>query len=211
MKNASGSSWAVKLEQLPYDKLEKYVATGDEKLLDAGMRLYIDQLNTVRQSLEKFKSQDEVLRLLRVTYPDLSVNQCRIIYADALNFFYTDLKVKKKAWRNLLASRLDALLILAIERDELENARRIIQSMADMLELGIPEEKEGELDPLRNDSRPIVFTPDPKVLGVASKVDMRELKRMIKDFQLTKAEQDRVLRDADPAAPLTGFEDELEG
>lgn len=211
MKNASGSSWAVKLEQLPYDKLEKYVATGDEKLLDAEMRLYIDQLNTVRQSLEKFKSQDEVLRLLRVTYPDLSVNQCRVIYADALNFFYTDLKVKKKAWRNLLASRLDALLILAIERDELENARRIIQSMAEMLELGIPEEKEGELDPLRNDSRPIVFTPDPKVLGVASKVDMRELKRMIKDFQLTKAEQDRVLRDADPAAPLTGFENELEG
>lgn len=210
MKNGRGSSWAVKLEQLPYDKLEKYVATGDEKLLDADLRLYIDQLGTVRQALEKYRSQDEIVRLLRVAYPDLSPTSCRTIYADALNFFYTDLKVKKKAWKNLLASRLDGLMILAIEKDELETARRMIQTMADMLELGIPEEKEGELDPLRKDARPIIFSADPRVLGAPSKVNLKELKRTIKEFKLSKSEHDRVMRDADPTEPLTGFEDEQE-
>lgn len=208
MKKESASSWAVKLESLPYDKLEKYVATGDEKLLDADLRLYIDQLNTVRQAIEKYRSQDEIVRLLGVTYPELSSTHCRTLYADALNFFYSDLKVKKKAWRNLLATRLDALAILAIERDELETARRMIQSMADLLELGVPDdEREGELDPLRNDSRPVIYTPDPKVLNLPSKVNRVELKKLIKSFHLTKAEQEKVMRDTEPNEPLNGFED----
>lgn len=208
MKNGKGSSWADKLEQVPYAKLEKYIATGDEKLLDAGLNSYIDQLGTVRQALEKYRSQDEIMRLLRIAYPTLSVVSCRQLYVDAINFFYTDLKLKKKALRSLLSSRLDTLFILALERDELENARRIIQTQADILQLDIPEETEGELDPLRNDSRPIIFTPDPKVLGIKSKTNITELKRQMKEWGLTKGEQERVTRDAVPEDPLTGFEDE---
>jgi len=208
MKNASDSSWAVKLEQIPYARLEKYIATGDEKLLDSGLRTYIDQLATVRQALEKYRSQDEIMRMLRVAYPTLSIVSCRQIYVDAINFFYTDLKLKKKALRSLLSSRLDTLFILALERDELENARRIIQTQAEILQLDIPEEPEGELDPLRNDSRPIIFTPDPKVLGLKSKTNVQTLKRQMKDWGLTKGEEERVTRDAVPEEPLTGFEHE---
>jgi hypothetical protein len=208
MKKESASSWAVKLESLPYDKLEKYVATGDEKLLDADLRQYIDQLNTVRQAVEKYRSQDEIVRMLGVTYPELSSTHCRTLYADAINFFYSDLKVKKKAWRNLLASRLETLSILAIERDDLETARRMIQTMTDLLQLGVPDdEREGELDPLRNDARPVIYTPDPKVLNLPSKVNRVELKKLIKSFHLTKAEQEKVMRDTEPNEPLNGFED----
>lgn len=208
MKNVKGSYWADKLEQLPYAKLEKYIATGDEKLLDTGLKTYIDQLATVRQALEKYRSQDEIMRLLRLTYPALSIVSCRQLYVDAINFFYTDMKLKKKALRSLLSSRLDTLFMLALERDELENARRILQTQADILQLDVPEEKEGELDPLRNDTRPIIFTPDPKVLGLKSKTNITELKRQMKEWGLTKGEQERVTRDAVPEEPLTGFEDE---
>lgn len=210
MKKGKDSSWADKLQQLPYDRLEKYIATGDEKLLDSGLTKYIDQLSLVRQSMEKYKSQDEIVRLLRLTYPELSPLTCRQIYGEAINFFYSDIKIKKKALRALLASRLETLFFLALEKDELENARRIIQTQSEMLQLDIPDEPEGELDPLRNDSRPIIYTADPKLLGVASKTNIAELKRKIKQWGLTKAEQNQVLNDADPDAPLRGFEDEEE-
>lgn len=208
MKSEKENSWAVKLEQVPYAKLEKYIATGDEKLLDSGLQTYIDQLGAVRQALEKYRSQDEIMRMLRIAYPTLSVLGCRQIYVDAINFFYTDLKLKKKALRSLLSSRLDTLFILAVERNELENARRIIQTQAEIMQLDIPEEPEGDLDPLRKDSRPIIFTPDPKVLGLTSKVNIQVLKRKMKEWGLTKGEEERVTRDAIPDEPLTGFEGE---
>lgn len=210
MRKGKDSSWADRLQQLPYDRLEKYIATGDEKLLDAGLTKYIDQLTMVRQAMDKYQSQDEIVRLLRLTYPELSPLTCRQIYAEAINFFYADIKVKKKALRAMLASRLETLFFLALEKDELENARRIIQTQAEMLQLDIPDEPESELDPLRNDARPIVYAADRKLLGLPEKTNVHELKRMIKDWGLTKAEQERVLRDADPNAPLAGFENEEE-
>lgn len=131
--------------------------------------------------------------LISETY-GLSRYQANTLYYDALNFFYADNNVKQKAWENIYANHLDNLAYLAIEKDDIDTARKCFIEAAKLRGAGNEQGKEIPSEML---SKPIViYTTDAERVGIPA-VDRKALAKFIDDIpEITERERVRIQKDA---------------
>ena len=127
-----------------------------------------------------------------------SYAQSRDMFEQAINLFYVDSKVEKKALRNLKAEQLEeaAEMVreMATKPEDFEVYGKLMKLSAEIRQLNLPDPPEM---PKGTFDRPYkVYTLDPALIGI-NKPDRNELARQIDSIVgATEAEKEKAKRDA---------------
>lgn len=183
-------------EGLEYELLQEYIENGRTATMPSEMLTYLEQLEAVRGFHIRQKSTTFILNYLKDNY-GLSDYLARKRHSDALNFFYLSNEVKKDAWRNIYAEKLEkaAELTLATAKTskDLDVYKNIILAAANMRQLN---EKEPEKLPEGLYTKPIkIYETTVERLGLP-KADRKTLARQIDAFEIPETERLRIKRDA---------------
>lgn len=152
----------MEFDDASYDQLQLYIQSGKKGTLPDRLVEYLKVIELIRSLYDKYTSKKFILRLLSLPPYNVSEFRAQRLYNDALNFFYSDNGIKREAWGNIYAEKLDKLALLHVENDDFEGARRC---MLDAAKLRIGDERKQEIPRALLDRRPIFYTIKPKELG----------------------------------------------
>ena len=156
--------------------IEQVLSTGSLDALPEAERRYYDLMELVRGLRARLKFNNKVvtkagiIRLLKSEPYGLSDYMARRVYADSLNFFYTQDEVSPRAWSNFYAERLEnwANLLFALRYMKLAAELR---GCFDQEAPGVPEE-------LLNQQQTVIYTTSRRDLGLPA-IDRRRVEQLI--------------------------------
>lgn len=154
---------------------------------------FIEQIDYVRSLHLRWNSKPFIINAVRLKWPKLHRNQVVKLYNDAINFFYLDNEIKIEAWRNIYAEKLDSLAALAIEINDIEQARRCLVEAADIR--GVKKDKPNQVPEHVLDRQQVFYTMDVEKLGLP-KINRYELSAFIDNLDLTSVEKLKLKRDS---------------
>lgn len=182
------------LDNVKYEQLQAYVMNGKTGDLSEELVVYLSHLELVRSMHDKYQSRAGIIRILTSPAYGYTDYAARKLYADAINFFYSDNQVKREAWANLYADKLDNLALLCIEADDWEGARRCF---ADAAKFRMGSEPANDIPEDLFDRRPVFYTLNPEHVGLPGKVNRHKLARWIDKLpDIDENERRRIHRDA---------------
>ena len=132
--------------------IEQVLSTGSLDALPEAERRYYDLMELVRGLRARLKFNNKVvtkagiIRLLKSEPYGLSDYMARRVYADSLNFFYSQDEVRPRAWSNFYAERLENWANLLFVQGDAKNALRYMKLAAELRGCfdqeapGVPEE-----------------------------------------------------------------------
>lgn len=181
------------LDNIKYEQLQAYVMTGKTGELSDELINYLSHLELVRSMNDKYQSRAGIVRILTSAAYGYSDYAARKLYADALNFFYSDNQVKREAWGNIYADRLDNLALLAIEDNRWDVAKECFKEAAKMR---MGSEPTNTVPDELFDRRPVFYTLNPEQVGLPGKVNRHKLARWIDQLpDIDENERRRIHRD----------------
>ena len=163
--------------------IEQVLSTGSLDALPEAERRYYDLMELVRGLRARLKFNNKVvtkagiIRLLKSEPYGLSDYMARRVYADSLNFFYTQDEVSPRAWSNFYAERLEnwanLLFVQGNSRDALKYMKLAAQLRGcfDQEAPGVPEE-------LLAQQQTIIYTTSRRDLGLPA-TDRRRVEQLI--------------------------------
>ena len=171
---------------------------GKNKTIPADVAEYLNVMEMVRDWYYKNNSKKFIINHIKAVCKDekgkpLSEYLCNKVYCDALNFFYLDTTVRKQTYRNIYAERLDLAAQVAWKQQDMETYTKIIERAAKMRQLDV--EDKTEIDEKLKKRPPVIYTLDPKDVGV-NEVPRYELARIIDEMDIPEKEKGRAKRDA---------------
>lgn len=154
----------------------------------------MELIELVRGMYSKYETKGFIVNTLMAEPYGLSRVRATRLYYDTLSFFYSDNNVKQKAWENIYATHLDNLAYYALEKDDIETARRCFLDAAKMRGVG-REEKVDIPEEMLN--RPvIIYSIDPAKAGIQP-ASRRELSDFIDNLpEISERERVRIKKDA---------------
>lgn len=176
------------------DQLRQLIEHGKPGNIPAEAVRQIELMEVVRSMYSKYETKTMIINTLMSPVYGVSRNMANKIFVDALNYFYSDNKIKSEAWRQIYANKLEDLAAYALACDDIAQSRRCLKDAAQMR--GVFDEKVQEIpDELRQ--RPIViYTINPEQLGLA-RANRQELAKMIDEIpDINDSDRKRVKRDA---------------
>lgn len=194
------------VNKVSIDDLYEFLATGSYDDAPAHIVEYIQILERVHgmiQRMDLYGSKEAVIKHLVASETlfqgkPIRRPQALQLYHEAVEYFYADAQVSKKAWRNFSASLMEKALSFAVNRMmTVDDAAKVVKMSRDLAEMrGALEADILEL-PEEAFRKPIeIYVTDPEVLGLP-KVDRTLLEQKIDALpELTKSEKDQIKRDA---------------
>ena len=172
--------------------------------MPANMVRYLEIIEIIRAMYSKYETKSFIINTLMTPVYGFCRRDANRLYYDSLNFFFADNDVKQKAWQNIYAEHLENLAYYALERDELDIARRCFMDAANMR--GVNKDEKNEI-PAEMLNRPvIIYSIDPEKVGIPQ-ASRRELAQFIDNLpEISERERVRVKRDAG-VIETTLFED----
>lgn len=167
-------------------QIERVLSSGDMSSLTPAEREYYDLMELVRglrarmmlPGGDRIVTKAGIIKILKSDAYGLSDWMARQVYADAINFFYSDDGIRPKAWAALYAERLEKLADLAVADGRLREAKGFITEAA-KLRGCYDQETETAIPVELLDAAPtVIYSADPDALG-APKADRRELEAFI--------------------------------
>ena len=184
-------------------QIERILRHGDLDSLTEAERAYLDMMEVVRglrarmmlPGGKRVVRKSGIIKLLKSDVYGLSDWMARQIYADALNFFYTDDKVSPKAWANLYAEKLEKWADLSAATGKLKEARGYLVEAAKLRRCYDEQEAEIPME-LLNAAPVVIYTNDAESMG-APKADRREIEQIINSIpDIPEMSRQRVMEDA---------------
>ena len=175
----------INFDDIDSHQIERILKTGDLDCLTPAERDYFDLMNLVRGLQARtmlpggsnIVTKAGIIKILKSDAYGLSDWMARQVYADALNFFYSEDGVSSRAWANFYAERLDKLANLAAATGRLKEAKGYITEAAKLR--GCYDEKAVEIPRELLDAAPVVlYSSDPESMG-APRADRKELDAFI--------------------------------
>lgn len=191
-----------------YDQLITFVETGAEGDLPAEMVHYLELLEVVRSLHMRFKNRRAIISLLQKPPYELTYYLASRRYAEAINFFYLDHDIKKDAWRNMYAEKLDraADMVLATATcpKDIDIYKNIIYAAMEARQLS-KEDKE-ELPDEIFEKKIKIYTSNPEDLG-RERPSRNQLAAKIDNYKIPETEKERIKSEAG-ITPVKIFPDE---
>ncbi len=153
----------LELDKVNYEQLQAWLFAGKNKDLPENLVKYLEILELIRSLYGKYVSKKAIITLLSSSPYNISEFRAQKLYAEAINFFYSDNDIKKKAWANITAEKLENLALLAIASDDIECARRCY---GDAAKLRMDSDQEQVIPRELLDRRPIFYTLKAKDVGL---------------------------------------------
>lgn len=181
------------INDLRYEELQEWIASGKSKTLPDYLVEYLEQLELVRTLYSKYESKAFIIRTLKLTYK-LSDYLAQKVYTDSLNFFYSSNEVKVEAWANIYAEKLENAALAAWNLNDYETYGKLIAECAKLR--GVGKEKPQEI-PKDFYQRPyVIYTMKPEDVGLES-VDRKALAAFIDELpEINEKQRLRLKRDA---------------
>lgn len=181
------------IEKIKTEKLQFFMQTKHKGELDADLSLKYEQLDLVRSLWQKGHAKNYIINALFSSFPKLSYYKARIIFDEAINFFYLDSDIKKQSWRNYYADQLEIMAKICMDMNDFNQARLLIREASEMRELHLPEKEDKEAE---NTEPVVIYTLEPENLGLA-KANRKRLAEFIDNLEdITESGRDRLHMEA---------------
>ena len=176
----------IDFERVDLNQITRMLSTGDLETLPEAERAYYELMEMVRGLRARMRYNGKVItkagiiKLLKSDIYGLSDWMARQVYADSINFFYTDENIRPEAFANLYAEKMEKWADSMFLMGKGEEASRILERAAKLrlrfasTETEIPEE-------LLNRKQVVLYTTKRSDLGVPD-TDLRELEEFIDDI-----------------------------
>ena len=191
----------IDFERIDLSQITRMLSTGDLEALPEAERAYYELMEMVRGLRARMKYNGKVItkagiiKLLKSDIYGLSDWMARQVYADSINFFYTDENTHPEAFANLYAEKMEKWADSMFLMGKGEEASRILERAAKLrlrfasTETEIPEE-------LLNRKQVVLYTTNRSDLGVPD-TDRRDLEEFINDIpDIPVIVRDRLKEDA---------------
>lgn len=138
MTNLPRKPSRINFEEIDSRQIERILSTGNLESLTPEERDYFDLMEMVRglrarmmfPGGKRIVTKAGIIKLLKSDAYGLSDWMARRIYADALNFFYSEENVRPRAWANLYAERYEKWADLAASMGKLKEAKSMLHEAA---------------------------------------------------------------------------------
>ena len=180
-----------------YDALLAFIETGDEGDLPEELVEYISILELIRSMHMRYENRNSIIKLLQQHPYNLSEYKAIKYFTDAINFFYLNNEIKKQAWRNVYAEKLDraADLVLktATSSKDIDIYKNIIYAIKDFRQLGEPEPDDIPEEFFKKPNK--VYILDPRKVG-REPANRNLLAKHIDSLDIPEKDKQRVKADA---------------
>lgn len=176
----------IDFERIDISVITRLLSTGDLEALPEAERAYYEMMEMVRGLRARMRYNGKVItkagiiKLLKSDIYGLSDWMARQVYADSINFFYTDENIRPEAFANLYAEKMEKWADSMFLMGKGEEASRILERAAKLrlrfasTETEIPEE-------LLNRKQVVLYTTKRADLGVPD-TNLRELEGFIDEI-----------------------------
>lgn len=203
MTNLPRKPSRINFEAIDSRQIERILSTGNLESLTPEERDYFDLMEMVRglrarmmfPGGKRIVTKAGIIKLLKSDAYGLSDWMARQIYADALNFFYSEENVRPRAWANLYAERYEKWADLAASMGKLKEAKSMLHEAAKLR--GCYDEATPEIPQELLDAAPVtIYTADPESLG-APRADRKEIDAFIDSIpDIPELSRQRIKEDA---------------
>ena len=180
-----------------YDQLITFIETGSEGNLPQEMIEYLELLEVIRSLHMRFKNRRSIINFLQKAPYGLSYYEASKRFSEAINFFYLDHEIKKDAWRNMYAEKLDRaadlVLATATSSRDIDVYKNIIYAAMEARQLS-KEDKE-ELPDEIFEKKIKIYTLDPSDLG-RERPNRNLLAAKIDNYKIPEKEKQRLKSEA---------------
>lgn len=203
----------LEIDEKTYQRLENYIESGSISSLSPDESIYIELLSMMNSMRRKY-GRAKTIRFFCKKPFKFSYAQSRDMFEQAINLFYVDSKIEKKAMRNLKAEQLEdaaeMVKTMATKPKDFEVYGKLMKLSAEIRQLNLPDPPEV---PKGTFDRPYkIYTLDPSLIGI-EKPNRNELAKQIdaivgaSEAEKEKAKQDAAIVDV---IPLNEILDEYE-
>ena len=177
------------------ENIRRYLLDGDFNTLSSDERLYLDTLLMI-VNFSRLSGRRNTVKLLTKEPFNCTYAKASDMYDEAINLFYADRGLTKKALRNKYAELLDDLVLQGQKNastvKDLEVLASITMKAATLRELDKEDVPVLDAEVYKKDIR--LFSLDASVVG--QKINRLELARMIDGLSLPETDKARLRRDA---------------
>ena len=176
----------IDFERVDLNQITRMLSTGDLEALPEAERAYYELMEMVRGLRARMRYNGKVItkagiiKLLKSDIYGLSDWMARQVYADSINFFYTDENIRPEAFANLYAEKMEKWADSMFLMGKGEEASRILERAA-KLRLRFASTETEIPDELLNRKQVVLYTTKRSDLGVPD-TDRRELEEFINDI-----------------------------
>ncbi|MDE6235347.1 MAG: hypothetical protein K2M56_06320 [Muribaculaceae bacterium] len=193
----------IDFSAIDLNQIQRILRTGDLRSLRPEEQEYFYLMEMVRgfrarQMLpggKRIVTKAGIIKILKSEPYGLSDWMARRVYADSLNFFYTDDDVRPKAWANYYAEKLEKWADLAASTGNLKDAKAHLTEAAKLR--GCYDQQSEEIPSELLEQAPvIIYTSDARSMG-AGNADRKEIEAFIDSIpDLPDVARRRVREDA---------------
>lgn len=175
--------------------------------------VYLDLLDMVRGMylrIDKYANKESIVKHL-MTHKKMSRYKASTVYDEAMEYFYCDTKISKKAWRNIYAEKAEKMINFSMQIVEnTSDAQKVVKMILDVANIrGLNEPDQEELPEDIFRAPFVVYTADAEMLGLPQ-VNRNKLEQMIDNIpELTEKEKIQIKREAQ-ILPIKVFPNEQE-
>jgi hypothetical protein len=201
------------IDQINLRDIYDFMETGNPANAPEHIVAYLELLDKVRGMflrIDQFGSRDAVIKHL-ITVDKLSRYKAAQVCDEAREYFYSDSKISKSAWKNIYADKIEMMINFAMQRvQDVSDAQKVVKMLVDVANLrGVNEPDIDEIPAEVFQAPFVVYSCDAEFLGMP-KVNRQKLGEMIDKFpELTEKEKIQIKREA-LVLPLKIFPNEQE-
>ena len=187
----------MEIDDLTLEQIEELINKGDSVTMPEEYVNYLKWMEMARDWWYKMKSKEFIVKHLRMqvrveTGKDLSVFRANKVFSDAMNFFYASKTIRKDAYRQMYAEKLEVAAQLAFEMNQLETYGSLIEKAAKLRQLDKEDLVTEDMKLLER--RPIFYSTKAKEFGLET--NKNQLAEFIDTLDMKEVDKVRVKRDA---------------
>lgn len=175
---------SIDFAKLGLDTLSNLMRTNDISQLPVEYQEYYKAMDFVRTHAAKHTFNGKPIpksRIIKMVSTSLNISQyqARIVYNDAINFFFIDTSVSSQAFANLYADKLEDAASVALMTNQLAEYKDLIKEAAKLR--GCYKEKAPEIPKELHRKQFVIYTTDIEDLGGKAE-DPKEIEKQINEL-----------------------------
>ena len=201
------------IDQINIKDIYEFMETGNPANAPAHIVEYLELLDKVRGMflrIDKFGNRDMIIKHL-MTAEKLSRFKAAQVCDEAREYFYSETRISKQAWKNIYADKMEMMINFAMQTvKDVSDAQKVVKMLMDVAVIRGINEPDVEEIPAEVFQPPfVVYSCDAEFLGMP-KVNRQKLGEMIDKFpELTEKEKIQIKREA-MVLPIKLFPNEQE-
>ena len=202
------------INEISLDHIYDFMEKGNLNNAPEEIVLYLELLDKIRGMflrIDVFGTKEAIVKHLMLV-DKISRYKAMQLCDEAQQYFYSDSKISKQAWRTIYAEKAEKMINFAMQTvKNPTDAAKVVKMLLDVAELrgiNLPEQEELPADLFKPPW--VIYSADAEFLGLETKANRHRLAEMIDAFpELTEKQRVQIKREAQ-ILPIKVFPNEQE-